>query len=197
LLVLSVAVPAFAARPAFPTLSSAEQQDLANGKLVLRKQTDGEQSGRITGVQRIDATEQDVWAILLAFDRVPESNDSIKVAEDYTAEMGRTPPAGGRFIDIHYELKVATTTIAYNVHHTYFASENYLDWVLDDAKDNDIEATVGSFSTWPVPDRSDQCYFLYITQIDTGRNVPEWVETLLTKTSLKGYLKFVKREAER
>jgi len=196
LLTFVVVMPAFAARPTFPTVSGGEQEDLDDGKLVLRKQTDGDQSGRITGVQLIDASEADVWKILLAFDRVPESNDSIKVAEDYTAEMGRTPPAGGQFIDIHYELKVATTTIEYNVHHTHYASQNYLDWVLDDAKDNDIDATVGSFSTWPVPGRTDQCYFLYITQIDTGRNVPEWVESLLTKTSLKGYLKFVKREAE-
>ena len=196
LLTLLVAMPAFASRPAFPTLSESEQEDLLEGKLVLRKQTAGDQSGRITGVQLIDATEQDVWQILLAFDRVPESNDSIKVAEDYTAEMGRTPPAGGRFIDIHYELKVATTSIEYNVHHTYYASQNYLDWVLDDSKDNGIDATTGSFSTWPVPGQTDQCYFLYVTRIDTGRNVPEWVETLLTKTSLKGYLKFVKREAE-
>ena len=196
LVALAVATPAFAARPAFPSLSVSEQEDLVEGKLVLRKQTDGDQSGRITGLQLIDASEQDVWQLLLAFDRIPESNDSIKVAEDYTAEMGRTPPAGGQFIDIHYQLKVATTAIEYNVHHTYYASQNYLDWVLDDAKDNDIDATVGSFSTWPVPGQTDQCYFLYITQIDTGRNVPEWVETLLTKTSLKGYLKFVKREAE-
>jgi len=196
-LALAIAMPAAAVKPTFPGLSEKEQETLDEGKLVLRKNTDGEQAGRITGIQRIDATEEEVWEILLAFDRIPESNDSIVVAEDYTAEMGRTPPSGGQFIDIHYELSVAGTSIEYNVHHTYHASQDYLGWVLDDARDNGIESTAGSFSTWPVSGRSDQCYFLYITSIDTGRNVPGWVETLLTRTSLKGYLKFVKREAER
>ena len=197
LLVMSLAFPAFAAKPNFPGLTDKEQQDLDDGDLILRKVADGEQSGQITGIQRIEAPASDVWKILLAFDRIPESNDSIKVATDYTAEMNRTPPAGGRFIDVHYQLSVAGTSIEYNVHHTYFAAQDYLDWVLDEEKDNGIEATVGSFSTWPVPGDPNQCYFLYITRIDTGRNVPGWVETLLTKTSLKGYLKFVKAEAEK
>jgi hypothetical protein len=196
-LALIVAAPAFAAKPTFPTLTVKEQQALEDGDLVLRKQDDGDQSGQITGIQRIEASSADVWKILLAFDRIPESNDSIKVAEDYTATMGRTPPAGGRFVDIHYELSVAGTSIEYNVHHTQYAAQDYLEWVLDEDKDNGIDATDGSFSTWPVPGDSSQCYFLYITRIDTGRSVPGWVETLLTKTSLKGYLKFVKREAEK
>jgi hypothetical protein len=197
LLALLVAVPAFAAKPSFPSLTEKEQGALQDGDLVLRKQSDGDQAGQIVGIQRIEASAADVWKILLAFDRIPESNDSVKVAEDYTATMGRTPPAGGRFVDVYYELSVAGTSIEYNVHHTYFAAQNYLEWVLDEERDNDIDATVGSFSTWPVPDEPGQCYFLYITRIDTGRSVPGWVETLLTKTSLKGYLKFVKREAEK
>ncbi len=197
LLALSLAFPAFAAKPSFPTLTEKEQGNLDDGDLILRKVSDGDQAGQITGIQRIDASAADVWKILLAFDRIPESNDSIKVATDYTAEMNRTPPSGGRFIDVHYQLSVAGTSIEYNVHHTYYAAQNYLEWVLDEEKDNGIEATAGSFSTWPVPGAPTQCYFLYITRIDTGRSVPGWVETLLTKTSLKGYLKFVKAEAER
>ncbi len=196
LLVIGLAMPAFAARPSFPALTADEVAQLEDGKLVMRKNTDGDSSGTILGVQRIEASAAEVWEILLAFDRVPESNDSIKVAEDYTAEMGRTPPPSGRFIDIHYELRVAGTSIEYNVHHTYYAAHSYLEWVLDDAKENGIEATTGSYSVWPVPGTAEQVYFLYITNVDTGRNVPDWVETLLTRTSLKGFLKFVKREAE-
>lgn len=196
-LALFVAAPALAAKPSFPGLTEKETKSLEEGDLVLRRQYDGDQAGQIVGIQRIEASAQDVWKILLAFDRIPESNDSIKVAEDYTATMGRTPPAGGSFVDVHYELSVAGTSIEYNVHHTHFPAQDYLEWVLDEEKENDIDATDGSFSTWPVQGEPGQCYFLYITRIDTGRNVPGWVEAILTKTSLKGYLKFVKREAEK
>ncbi len=196
LLMLAVVAPAHAAKPTYPTLSDDEKEKLADGKLVLRKSIDGGESGTIVGIQRIDASTDDVWRILLAFERIPESNDSIVVAEDYTAEMSRTAPAGTRFIDVHYELSVVGQSIEYNVHHTHRPSEGYLEWTLDDQKDNDIDATVGSFSVWPVEGQAGQVDFLYITRIDTGRSVPGWVETLLSKTSLKGYIKFVKKEAE-
>ncbi len=197
LLAIVLATPALAAKPTYPTLSAKDQETLAEGKLVLNRDYEDEDSGTIIGVQRINASVADVWKILLAFDRIPESNDSVVVSEDYTAEMGRTPPSGGRYIDIHYELKVAGQSIPYNVHHTYYPSQQYLEWTLDDQKDNDIEATEGSFTVWPVDGEPGKVDFLYITRIKTGRSVPGWVETLLTKTSLKGYIKFVKAEAER
>ena len=196
-LALCLATPAFAAKPTYPTLTDSEKEKLADGKLVMRKNLDGDDAGSIVGVQRIQASEADVWRLLLAFERIPESNDSIVLAEDYTAEMSRTAPSGARYIDVHYELSVGGQHVQYNLHHTYYPSQRYLVWTLDDQKDNDIESTVGSFSTWPVEGSSDQVDFLYITRVRTGRSVPGWVESLLTKTSLKGYFKFVRKEAEK
>jgi len=189
--------PAFAAKPVYPTLTDAEEEKLADGKPVLRKSGDGDESGSVVGIQRIHATEAAVWRLLLSFERIPESNDAVVFAVDYTAEMSRTPPSGCRYVDVHYQLEVVGQTVLYNIHHTYYPAQRYLDWTLDDQKDNDIDSTVGSFSTWPVEGHADQIDFLYTTRVDTGRSVPEWVETLLTRTSLKGYFKFVKKEAER
>ena len=61
---------------------------------------------------------------------------------------------------------------------------------------NEIEKTDGSYSLWP-GSSPGKVRFLYITEVKTGRNIPEWVEEELTESSLKRFLMFVKKRAER
>lgn len=183
---------ALAARPTLPTLTEKEDARLADGKLVLHTAiaTEGEGSGTITGVIDIDATPEQVWKILLNFESIPESSAAVKEAVRYRDE----PAGAGRAIDMAYMLKVAWVEIRYHVHHDYFAGDQYLVWALDPNKSNDIVATTGSFSTWP--GSQGRTRFLYRTAINTGRNIPKWVEEDLSESSLKSYIKYVKKKAE-
>ncbi len=197
MLILAAATPARAARPAFPTLDEDDRARLAAGKLVLLRDVESEQAGTVTGVMRIHAPPERIWDVLLDFEAVPEHNSSMEVAQDYTAEMDRTPPPGARFIDIHWELSAVGQTVRYNIHHTYHPDQGYLEWTLDGERgNNEIEATEGSWSLWPVEGQSDAVDFLYVTRVDTGRSVPSWVEALLTRTSLTRYITWVKETAE-
>lgn len=183
---------ALAAKPTMPSLSEKDEARLAEGKLVLRTahSSTGEGSGTITGVIDIDATPAEVWKILLDFEDIPNSSAAVKEATRY-----HDAPAGsGRAIDMAYMLKVAWVEIRYHVHHDYFAGDQYLVWNLDKAKSNDIVDTTGSFSTWP--GSSGRTRFLYNTSINTGRNIPKWVEEDLSESSLKSYIKYVKKKAE-
>jgi len=192
-LVLAVPCIGAAEQPAYPELDAGEIARLERGRLVLRTTADGSGDGEdaVLGLIRLQAPARDVWAVLLDLARLTECTDALVVAEEYTHEMDREPPTGTRFIDFHYEMRVAGATYAYNLHHTYHPADGYLAWVLDEEQDNDVEWIQGSFSVWPVDDQPDHCDFLYVNHVRTGRRMPRWVEVLLTRTALKQYLKFV------
>ncbi len=180
-------------RPALPSLSAKEEAKLVDDKLLLwtHRDENDEGSGIVTGLIEIEATPQEIWKILLDFESIPETSGAMKTAVRYEDK----PNGSSRIIGVEYMVKVGWVEIEYSIHHDYFAADNYLVWSLDPARENGIDATDGSFSTWPgsAPGRTR---FLYRTSIDTGRNVPKWIEEDLSEGSLKSYIKAVKKRAE-
>ena len=181
-------------KPSLPSLSEKDQERLADGKLVLKTERDETKDGAglITGIIDIEATPTEIWTILLDFEAIPETSSAMKDAVRYNDDKG----SPHRVIDVKYLVKVAWVEIVYHVHHDYFADQGYLVWTLDPSKENGIAATVGSFSLWPGSARG-RTRFLYETLVDTGRNVPDWVEEDLSEGSLKSYIKAVKKRAEK
>lgn len=179
--------------PLMPKISAKEEAKLSEGKLVLRteRSKDAEGSATITGIIDVQAAPQDIWKILLNFEAIPQTSKAMKEADRYFDNKG----SEHRIINMRYMLKVAWVEIVYHVHHDYIPGKNYLVWNLDPRKENGIEATEGSFSTWP-GSKPGTTRFLYRTMVDTGRNIPEWVEEDLSESSLKSYIKYVKKKAE-
>jgi len=198
-LVLALLLPAVAAahptpgKPALPTLTAKDEERLAAGKLFLKTERDesAEGAGTITGVIEITGSPAEVWSVLLDFESIPESSGAVKEANRYADDKG----SPHRVINMQYVVKVAWVTITYHIHHDYFADQGYLVWTLDDSKENGIQLTIGSFSTWP-GSKPGTTRFLYKTRVDTGRNIPDWVEEDLSEGSLKSYIKYVKKRVE-
>ncbi len=181
-------------KPKLPTLTAKEEQRIKKGKLVLRTDRGrAEGSGLITGIIEIDADIDEVWKLLVKFELVPRASKAVKEADRYLDKAGA---GSSRTVGIRYLVKVAWVDITYHIHHDIFADEHYLHWTLDKEKKNEIEKTDGSYSLWP-GSSPGKVRFLYITEVKTGRNIPEWVEEELTESSLKRFLMFVKKRAER
>jgi hypothetical protein len=181
------------ARPVMPAISADEEKKLGKGDTVIQLTLDGNGGGFVTGIIDIVATEDEIWKVLTAFERIPESTPSIKVADRYRDE---TAPNGGRDIDMAYMIEVGWVEVKYWVHHDLFPDKRYLVWALDATQPNEIKDTTGSFSTWKSP-YSGRVRFLYQTRVITGRKIPKWVEEELSVQALKKYIRFVKDEAER
>ncbi|MEE2830406.1 MAG: hypothetical protein VX498_14555 [Myxococcota bacterium] len=181
------------AAPKMPSLSAKEKERLDEGKLVLRTVRDASNDGAavVTGIIEIDAAPSAIWSILLDFESIPETSKAMRGATRYFDDKGSSK----RIINMRYMLKVAWVEIVYHVHHDYFPSRDYLVWNLDPSKENGIDATEGSFSTWP-GSSAGKTRFLYRTMVDTGRSIPDWVEEDLSESSLKSYIKYVKKQAE-
>ena len=182
-------------KPTMPTLTDKEEERVRQGKLVLRTERDqnAEGAARITGVIEINASAEATWKILTNFESIPESSKAVKEVVRY---VDQPRDDGSSEISLRYLVKVAWVSVIYHVHHDLVPAQHYLHWTLDESKKNDLRQTIGSFSVWP-GSAPGKVRFLYITTVDTGRNIPEWVEEELTESSLKRYLLYVKKRAEK
>jgi hypothetical protein len=184
---------AFAGRPALPTLAAKEQARLDEGKLVLLSKAGRAEGERmVTGLIKVDAPAALIWKIVLSNAHIAASS---KAVQEVTTYHDKTV-GGVRDLRLAYLLKVGWTEIRYHSARKYRAAEQYLTWVLDKDKPNDIEWTQGSYSTWPAAN-SGSTIFLYEAQIETGKAIPKWLEEHLTESSLKKYLVYIKDVAER
>ncbi len=181
-------------QPSFPQLTEKEELRLNKGKLVLRTErgnSDG--SGLITGIIEIRAEIDEIWKLLTKFELVPVASKAVKEVSRYDDQTEGGSKAGP--VGIRYMLKVAWLEIVYYIHHDLVPEQHFLHWTLDSKRENDIVKTDGSYSLWP-GSSAGTVRFLYITEVNTGRNIPDWVEEELTESSLKRFLVFIKKRAE-
>jgi hypothetical protein len=195
LLVLVLAFSFSSARvgaPTPPTLTEKEEKKLANGDLVVRKKSDGEQSARITGIIEIETDPANLWDHLLDFNKLLDENDALKAMDCYGDETS----GATRTISCSYELRVVGKEIIYHNIYVYRPTESYLTWDLDPDKENSLERNHGVYQVIDVSGDSPRSRFVYISQVDTGRNIPKWVEKMLTASGLKQFMKSIKKRAE-
>lgn len=192
-LALAVLLPtsAFAAKPALPELSEADQKKISDGKIVLKKTELGEGASIVNAVVELGASPDELWPILFSVDHMKESSGSIKSLEATRDEF----VGSDRFLDLSYVLKVGWSEIKYSVNRHYTASDDTMRWTLDKSKPADIEWTEGSYSFYPASS-PDKVLFLYRARIVTGKAIPKWLEEDLTESSLKKYIKYLKETAE-
>jgi len=185
--------PARAARPDLPTLSDAQQEKIRAGQFCLLSARDeDDETARIQGVLEIDATDAEIWEIILD----PASvQDSAKAMKEVELLRDETLASGQRQLDLSFFLKVGPTEIRYHARRDYYPDQNHMTFEMDTSKDNDIDWTEGSYTTFEGLTEGRRL-LLYSLVIDTGRNVPKWLEEDLTESSLKRYLLYVKKKAE-
>lgn len=195
LLGLALLIPSLAqaAKPAMPTLSEADQEKVAAGKIVLKKTKDAAGVTTVNAVCELGAPASELWPIIFSVEHIKASSGSVK---ELTATRDVTAPNGNRELDLSYMLKVGWTEIRYSVKRTFIAAEETMSWVLDKEKETDIEWTEGSYSVYP-GSAAGKTLFLYRARIETGKSIPAWLEEDLTESSLKKYLRYLKETAEK
>ncbi len=187
-------LPAWAAAPAAPTVTDKEAEILERGDLVVRKARKGEDSAVVTGIIDIEVDPATLWAALLDFDQLLDENASLKSMDCYgDGVIGTT-----RVISCWYELRIFGTPIRYYNVYKYRPADSCLTYDLDPNQESDLDRNHGEYQVFDISDGgSPRCRFVYISDIDTGRNIPEAVEKMLTATSLRQFLEAIKVRAER
>ncbi len=194
LLVASLLLPsvAFAGKPPKPTLTEKEASKLADGKLILTKESEGDGAALVVGVLEIQAEEQAIWDIVLDNQHMVDSSGATKQVTTYHDQLGAD---GLRDLRLAFLMKVGFSEIRFHSHRTVNTDDGWMSWQLDDEQDNDIKATTGSYSLFP-GSQPGSTLFVYRARIETGKKVPAWLEEELTESSLKKFLMYVKDVAE-
>jgi len=189
-----LAVPSLASagQPTLPTMTEKEQSKVSDGKLVLLQEEAENGTAVVTGLLEIEGERAEIWDIVLDNAHIIASSGATKECVTYKDEIDAD---GLRDLRLAFMLKVGFSEIRFHSHRTVNLAEDWMTWELDQDKDNDIKATLGSYSLWP-GSKPGTVLFVYKARIETGKRVPEWLEEELTESSLKKFLVYVKDVAE-
>jgi len=198
LVVVLIALPAGAepisTKPEFPSLSEAQLAKIHDGQVVVYATKDDPASSIAvaTGIVEIKSTEQEIWDILTS---ETHSEAASRAMKDCTIQSDTRRSANVRRLVVTYLMKVGPQDIQWTVTRDVHEGEGLLSFEIDDSYDNDIAWTAGYYALFP-GQSDEQVIIVYVSNLDTGRNIPQWIEEDLTQGSLKKYLKYLKTAAE-
>jgi hypothetical protein len=179
------------AKPVPTEPTEDEWKSIIAGEVVTRPAPELTPPGAYAWAE-IEATPDAIWNVLIDPAEVAASSNTVTSCELYRDD----PHAAGRFIGFHYVLNVAWTEVTYFILRDFRPSEGYMSWTLDPSKTSDLAVADGFYLV--KPGRTPGHNMLYYTTLtDSGRKVPQWLQTWLSSKALRGYLAHVKNIAEK
>ena len=128
-----------------------------------------------------------VWSVITDFDCRPRFMPNVKAVRVVRRE--------GSQVWLSEELKVWGVKIDYNVVGTLDAPRGVFSWVLDKSQENDIAESVGAWQLFPLDD-GQRTLLQYRAHLDTGKPVPGFVESFLTRRSLPEIVERLRAEVQ-
>lgn len=167
-----------------------EWAKLQAGEVVVRSAPDLVPPGAYGWVE-VKASDAVIWEVLNDPEVAKGAGGAVQSVEKYLDQS----TGSSRQVGLHYVLNVAWTEVEYFVLRDLRPAESRMTWTLDPSKSSDLVATTGSYHL--TAGRTPGTRLLsYATQTDSGRNVPQWIQDLLTGKALRGYLGHVDTTAE-
>lgn len=195
LLILAWTTGAAAAnKPNCPVLSDDQRAQIEAGKVVVYASKEDPESSvaRATGIVEIQGSEAEIFSILVS---EAHSEAASKAMQNCQILRDEQVAAGHRRLTVTYTMKVVTQTIQWTVVRDVYEGQGLLTFEIDPSADNDIAWTAGEYSLYP-GSAAGRTLVVYVSNLDSGRRIPQWVEEELTEGSLKKYLKYLKTATE-
>ncbi len=181
-------------KPACPVLSDDQRAQIEAGKVVVyaSKEDPDSSVATATGIVEIQGTEAEIFAVLCS---EAHSEAASKAMKDCQVVEDEQVGTGHRRLTVTYLMKVVTQDIQWTVVRDVYEGQGLLTFEIDPSYDNDIAWTAGQYSLYP-GSSSDKTMVVYVSNLDSGRRIPQWVEEELTEGSLKKYLRYLKTATE-
>jgi hypothetical protein len=190
------ALPAAAqvTKPDSPSLSADQLARVTAGEVVVWavKDPDKPDVATATGVVEIEAPQQEIFDILASEEH---SEAASKAMRNCTVHKDERVAADHRQMIVTYLMKVGPTEIEWTVGRDLYEKLGLLVFEIDDSYDNGIEWTQGYYGFYPGSD-ANHVMIVYVSNLNTGRRIPTWLEEDLTQGSLKRYLGYLQTAAE-
>lgn len=177
---------ALADKPAWPTLTAAEQARYDRGELVLRADTSTPVTNS-TGISKVAAPVSLLWAEALDFEAKRGENPTLKSLEEYA----RLSPDDWF---VRFELSVYGVKVVIHDHWTCFPAQSYCTWVQDPAKDSDVRGEVGFLVVRPEGSGSG---IVFHSEFESEVWAPGWVRKWLANDQMINIVDKLKERTER
>jgi hypothetical protein len=192
--VLMLSAAHAATKPACPELDEQQKAQLAAGEVVAWATRDesGSDVATATGVVEIRGTSQQIFEVLCS---EAHSVASSKAMKECNIEKDERLASDHRRLTVTYKMKVVTQEFQWTVVRNLYEGQGLLTFEIAPDYDNDIAWTAGQYSIYP-GQSADTVLVVYVSNLDSGRHIPRWVEEDLTQGSLKRYLRYLKTATE-
>jgi len=181
---------ALAAAPPLPKLLDAEWAQLRAGEPVLRDDVytdpNGNSCGKGYALIKINGTPEQVWQTILDYDHYGDFFPNVDYCKLYRRD--------GDVYYAKFTLSVIVgIKVTYHCKHTLHRADGWLEWTLDSSQTNEFKATDGRWVVWPFEGGALVSYSVFV---DTGRDVPEFIQNMASKWGLKQVVLSVKQRVE-
>jgi hypothetical protein len=180
--------------PAAPTLTEAQKAKIVEGEVVVFATREDPDStvATATGIVEIDASQAEIFAILAS---EAHSENASKAMKDCIIRADERLAPDHRRLTMTYVMKVGPTEIEWTVNRDLYEGHGLLEFEIDDSYDNAIAWTDGYYAMHPGV-TAGHVMVVYVSNLDSGRRIPRWLEEDLTQGSLRRYLAYLKFAAE-
>jgi len=195
---LGGALPSVAAAapqvPPCPALTEAQQAEVAAGEVVVFATREDPDSTVATarGIVEIRADHDEIFAILAS---EAHSENASKAMKNCTIQTEQRIAPDHRRMTVTYQMKVGPTEIQWTVDRDLYEGNGLLEFEINEDYDNGIAWTGGYYAMHP-GSSPDHTLVVYVSNLDSGRRIPRWLEEDLTQGSLRRYLAYLKSAAE-
>ncbi len=177
--------------PTIP-LSSSDKLKLDRGQSV-DATTDTGSGGRAVKIFRVNASANNVWSVILDFEKYPKWIDSLTETRIYKKENKNL------FVEFHLYGGMLVGTYIYHINHTYTPGSDWLTWTLDETPglQNDIKGSVGYWRVTPVEGANGKkCDVTYSIDVELG-GLASLVKGILVDRGLEEATGWVKQQSEK
>jgi hypothetical protein len=129
-----------------------------------------------------------VWAVLTDFESQPSWQPSTQEA--------RIVRTDGNHVWVDERLSFFLIGVRYRMIYTLEPDIGTVSWILDEAEEHDIGGTTGAWILERIAG-GQSTLLTYRAWIDTGRRVPEFIESFLLERALPALIESVRVEADR
>ncbi len=185
-----------------------DMEKLENGKLQIFEEHFGDTKKRVVGVILIDAPPHEVWQVIVDWDSM---GDYVPGLDYYRTEYVIKPidENGGRSL-IEGKLSIPLVNIQYTLNTTFDAGNMRQEWQLVTAAAAEKYQKEGVQVSGPSSGLSNiegygflepyaegrKTVYVYAPIVEVGMKLPASIDRALSKNSLSGYVKAVKKRVE-
>jgi len=181
--------------PSAPELTADEEAKLATSRTIIvhpKLPSDPPEHVRARAIAEVDAAPEVVWEQLLNFQARVAENGPLKKVTIY--EESWDGPLLRR--KARWEIRILGREINFHCKYQHDPTQSYLEWTLDEERENDILYSWGSYQVFDSKVHPGKSRLVYTSESFTGARLPHWLNRRIAIRGLTEVIGGVRKRSE-